>query len=460
MLNLLLAMLFFLSATVLAAYDSEAINFSTAVNYALSSNPQITASSAKVKAAEAMVTSTRGRGGPKVFVEASYDRSNNPMSVFGYKLTQGNATFADFGLGQYTGPESLYIKPHDLDSPGYYNNFNHAVAITIPLFHGGGDFAATKQMQELLVSARHGNRQAKSELIYAVLQSYEGVLSSGELVLVAQDAKKSALKYLDMTKRLQQQSVTIESDRLMAEANLQSAIVALAVATSEHRNQLDSFLAIIGKSGTNLVPAHGVQLPQINGSTNELINRALSYNTKILALKSQINAAKSGVNTTHAQHLPTIDLHLRHDWNADTLKLAKPANGAMLRMRWQLFSSGEQLGATKHAQAMRDEAIANLDNLTINLRLAVIQTLRAIEIAKMQVDASEKVAHQMAKVVSDLTRRYGQGIVTLGQLLDAEMRLNGAKSQAIMARYHRLLAQAQLQILVDGLSSTLNIVNN
>lgn len=442
-------MLFF--GIVSHALADNQINFAAAINYALASSPQITASNAKIEAAEAAKTAMQRSGLVKVNLESSYGRSNNPLTVFASKLTQGSASFADFGANQYTGPAALNVMPDALNNPGYYSNFNTGLAVNIPLFQGGANVAAVKQAHALLTAAKHGSKQAKTELIYAILQSYEGVHSTQELIDVARSAQKAAAKYLEMSKNLLKQSIVIESDVLMAETNLRNALATVNATIAEKNNQLDAFRILIGKPQSDLTPGASAALTIPKTSTEGLINRALTSNSKILSLRSQANAAHSAIDSAKASNLPAVDLQLRHDWNADTVRLAKGSNAVLVKMSWQLFSSGEQTASVQQAAAMGKEATSNIDNLRNNINISVIKLVRAIETADFKIKAGELNIKQMQQVVNDLTKRYGQGVIPLGQILDAEARLDTMKSQQIMTRYNKKMAQGQLLSLIDDL---------
>lgn len=433
------------------AMAENKISFEVAVNYALASNPQITASNARTEAAQAAKTAAQRSGLLKLNLESSYARSNNPLTVFASKLTQGNAAFADFGADKYTGPEAINVMPDALNNPGYYNNFNTGLAINISLFQGGANVAAVKQASALLMAAQHGSKQAKTELIYTILQSYEGALSTQKLIDIARNAQTAAAKYLDMTRDLFKQSIVIESDVLMAETNLRNAIATVKATIAERDNQLDTFRILIGKPHSDLTPGASNSLAVLTTSSDTLINRALSSNPKILALKSQADAAHSAVDSAKASNLPALDLQLRHDWNADAVKFVKGSNAALIKMSWQLFSSGEQTASIQQAAAMGKEAMYNVDNLRNNINISVIKLVRAIETADFQIKSNELNIKQMQQVVNTLTQRYGRGVIPLGLVLDAQARLDAIRSQQIMTQYNKKMAQGQLLSIIDGL---------
>ncbi len=108
----------------------QPINFPDAIHLALNANPRINESAAKIDAAQAAIKETRGHALPELGVEENASVSNNPLNVFGYRLAQGQASFADFGFAEFTGPNSLNITPAALNSPGYYDNFDTGIVLS------------------------------------------------------------------------------------------------------------------------------------------------------------------------------------------------------------------------------------------------------------------------------------------------------------------------------------------
>lgn len=125
-----------LASFLASAERVKPISYIEAVRLSLSSNPRIGASQAQIESARAAIIETRGAGLPKLGLEMNAARSDNPLNVFSYKLSQGNVSFADFGLGQFTGPGSINVRPQALDSPGYYSNYNAGFKLIVPIYSG------------------------------------------------------------------------------------------------------------------------------------------------------------------------------------------------------------------------------------------------------------------------------------------------------------------------------------
>jgi len=65
-------------------------------------------------------------------------RSNDAGNVFGFKLASREATFGDFGAGEFDpdNPNGLSVEPRDLNYPEERNHFQTKVTYMLPLFTG------------------------------------------------------------------------------------------------------------------------------------------------------------------------------------------------------------------------------------------------------------------------------------------------------------------------------------
>jgi outer membrane protein len=440
-----------LAALPAQAADRTPISFPQAVERALATNPQALASRAEVEAATAAADAALGHALPSLGVELSAARSNDPLSVFGYRLAEGQATFADFGLGEYTGPGSVNTAPLALNEPGYANNYDTGVVLRVPLFEGGRDAARLHQARALAQAARAGNQAARAALTYEVLQAYAGVQAASALAAAAHQSLNAADADLKTADSLFHQGMVVESDVLLAKARRETARAALSAATASERDQLENFRTLLGAPDSELEPGAPVAVPLPHGTLAELQNRALSANPQLQALAQQANAGRAATDAASADGWPRLDLTLRHDWNADSLALRAPSNTVMATLSWQLFSSGAQSATVRRAEAEASAAAERYRGAADDTRLAVARAWRAAQSAAATAQASTLAAYQAAEAARLLALRYAQGLATLSQLQDSEARRDAERAQSIESAYRALLARAEVRLLVNEL---------
>ncbi|HAT1880061.1 TPA: TolC family protein [Legionella pneumophila] len=430
---------------------SVPISYSKAIRLALANNPKIHAANASVEAAVGASKQADSMSWPQLGLEVSGARTDNPMSVFGYKLSQGNASFADFGANEYTGLNALYTKPQALNHPGYYSNLDTAFKLSVPIYSGGRIKAQQAQMRALVASAQRGNQQAQNQLAYEVYASYERVLTANQLVSVAQQQVARARAFLSTTKALKKQSITLESDVLMAEAYLNSSLIGLSNAKIQTEDELDSFRTLLGAPGSSFVPSRHMDLTTKIKLNTSLINHALKDNPSIKALQARLHAEKAAIAASQALYKPQVSMQLRHDWNGNTIGSGLPSDTIALGATWTLFSAGERAGAVQVASANAKKVQFELDEQRNQLRLQLTKIQRAEQQTLYEVRLSRQSAEKEDAVIQKLKQRFGRGLVPLSALLESQMKLTQAKAQELQALHQLRIHQAHWLMLGNQL---------
>ena len=80
---------------------AETLDFTQCVELALKQNPGLMASQSKISQAQAGLKQAQGSRLPKVTVSLNGMRTNDALNGFGLKLSQRNASFGDFGFGEF-----------------------------------------------------------------------------------------------------------------------------------------------------------------------------------------------------------------------------------------------------------------------------------------------------------------------------------------------------------------------
>ncbi|MGD8378728.1 MAG: TolC family protein [Gammaproteobacteria bacterium] len=428
------------------------IGFDAAVQQALQANPRAHESAAQTAAAEAGVQAARGTGLPRVSFQLNAARSNDPLKVFGFRLSQREATFRDFGLADYAGPGSLDSAPGDLNYPGYATNYDTALAVTMPLFAGGGDEARVRAARAQLEATRQQQAMTREQLIFDVLRTYQGVYAARDMARAAHQARLAAERFVNTAEKLQAQGVALKSDVLTARAHLAAARAEEQAARAGVADAEEAFRVTLGRNrDSDVLPAAPVALAVPEGTLADMEARALGANLNLQAMQSRVEASDAGVDAARAGNWPRVDLMVRRDWNAATPALDAGSNTLVASMTWDLFSSGAQQGSVHQAESRHRAASAALRGARDHVRLGVARGYRAMDTAESRVKAGEEAQNEAAEAARLVNLRYEQGIATLNDVLDAQARLDRARAQLVQARYDDLLARAALRLMLNDL---------
>lgn len=434
--------------------SAQAIGFPEAVKLALTHNPAILASRAQQRAAEGRVHSERGSLWPSLALQASAARSNDPLKVLGYRLAQRNATFADLGLGSYSGAGSLNEAPSDLNRPGYLNDFDTGIIVTVPVFAGGSRHARLSAAMAQRAAITAAGRLTRMQLIFDVLRTYDGVATARQLLAATQSARVAASQDLKAAEALYRKGVVIKSDVLTARANLDEMSTAVEAAQAAKADILDAFRSAIGaRTANSLEPGRPVTMPLPALDLGALQQLAVRTNPQIQELRESVAQKRADRRAAEAAYWPRIDLIMRHDWNAESPAFRAPSNTVMAIMTWKLFSFGTRSGKVGATTGAWQAAEAQLDGAEITLRQKVASRYRAIRVTEDRARAAAAAARQTEEAAHLLFLRYKQGLTPINALLNAQARRDKMVAEEVEAIYHAVIARAELLLAVGRLGA-------
>lgn len=433
---------------------AEVIGFPDSVKLALAHNPLMLASRADRRAAKGNINSKRSSFWPVLTLQSSAARSDDPLTVLGYRLAQRNATFADLGLGSYSGSTSINETPSDLNRPGYLNNFDTGIVLTVPLYAGGSRHAHLSAAKAQEAAANDASQRTRMQLIFDVLRSYDGVAAARQLLNATQTARTAAASDLKAAEALYKKGVVIKSDVLTAQANLEEKNAAVEAALAAEADILDDFRSTVGLGARNpSEPGKPVTVPLPSLNLHALQKLALQMNPRIRELRDAVAKKSADRRAAEADYWPRVDLVMRHDWNAESPAFRGPSNTVMAVMTWKLFTFGAR---SNNLDARTSEWHAAEDRLAaakIALRQEVASQYRSIRVTSDRSRSALAASRQSTDAARLLFFRYKHGLTPINALLNAQARKNRMLSQAVEAGYKAIMARAVLLLTMGRLDT-------
>ncbi len=422
------------------------------VGIALRQNQDIIVSQSQLDQAESALIQAKGQYFPKLSAGVTATRTNDPLNVFGLKLAQHNATFNDFGLGQYTGVGS--VAPSALNYPNPVNNYDTSLELQIPIYNGGMISGYVDQAHAYVKAAQEGDQEARQQVIFHVIQAYQGVHTAHAYVTVAQQALAASEAYVKTTQNLLQQGLVVRSDLLFAQVNLENVKVNLEEARRGEAAAIDQLHLLLGMSLDEKLDIGSDYLPTaLTDSVAKLQEEAVASNPGLLAMHHQLDAAIAGVQVASADYYPHFNAMLRQDWNSPTFQLVAPSYTIAGVLSWRIFDMGVTRGAVGRAEASRAELQAKLKQAEDGVRFQVADAWRGSIEAESRVNARAAAVTQSEEAQRLVAKRYENGVTTMVEVLSAQAQLDKARAEEVAAHYQLTLQRAALRLAVGKLDS-------
>jgi outer membrane protein TolC len=434
---------------------AETLSFQQCVERALSQNPDIEVSQAQIDQAQAAVRQAEANHMPKVNLSLTGTYTNDALNAFGLKLGQRQATFGDFGAGEFNpaDPNVLKIAPRDLNHPGGTGNVNTRIEVLVPVYNGGMVESYVRQARAYTRAAQAGDAHARQMLIKNVLMAYQGVHTARAYVKVGEQAQAAAEEYVRITERMQQQGMVVKSDVLTARVHLDDVKLQLARARNAEAAALDQLHLLLGMPleapldvGPELVP-----LP-LQGELPELQQKAKDGHPALQAMRHQLEGVTANVDVARAGLLPQFNVMLRQDWNDQALGFESSSYTVAGVLSWNAFDAGGTSAAVDRAQAARIETAAKLRQAEEGIQFQVREALRKSREADKAVAARELAVELADEAQRLVKKRYENGLATMVELLAAQTQLDKAQADLVAARYEQVVQRAELKRAVGLLS--------
>jgi len=426
------------------------VDLPACVDIALKQNPDVLASQSQLAQAEAGLHQAQGQRLPKLSASLTGTRSNDALNAFGLKMSQRNVTFNDFGLSQYQGVGS--VAPTAVNQPDPVTNYNPRLELLIPLYNGGMISGYVDQAHAYVKAAQEGNELARQQVIFHVIQAYQGVLTARAYVAVTQHAQAAAEAYVKTTQNLLTEGMVVRSDLLFAQVNLANVKVNLEEARRSEAAAMDQLHLLLGlpldeklEIGADYTPA------LLGGNIDALQDEAVATNPGLLAMRSQVDAAKAGVTVASADYYPHFNAMVRKDWNAPSFSQFASSYTVAGVLSWQL-DMGVTRGAVGRAEASHAEIQAKLRQAEDGVRFQVIDAWRGSAEAESRLNARTDAVIQSEEAQRLVAKRYENGVTTMVEVLAAQAQLDKARAEQIAAQYQLTLQRSTLRLAVGKLN--------
>ncbi len=440
------------------AAQAETLDFNQSVQRALVQNPDIIVAGTQLGQAQAAVKQSAGARMPKVTASLNVTRTDDALNAFGLKLSQRNATFNDFGAGEFNpdNPNVLNVAPYNLNHPDPVNNFNARLEAQLPLYTGGMIEGYAEQAQAHLRAARQGDTLARQQVIFDVLRAYEGVHTARAYRDVAKQGRLAAENYVKTINSLVKGGVVVKSDLLSAQVHLEDIKVQQAQAENAVAQALDQLHLLLGMPLAEPLDVSGsVEVRPLEGNLADYQAEALKSNPGLAALRNQMDAAQAAVKVARAGKYPQAGLMARFDTNDENLGFDAHSYTVGGQLSWQLFDGGATDGAIQRAQASRDELAAKLNKAENGIAYQVVDAWRRADEAQRRVSARELAVSQAEEAQRIVQKRYASGVTTITELLAAQAQLDKARADLVAARYELKVQRANARLATGRLQPDL-----
>lgn len=426
------------------AEEGKLLSLYDAVNKALENNPRTKAAFFQAEAVRSRITQTRSGLLPRIYLNETFSRTNNPMWAFGTKLNQENITVSDFD-------------PARLNNPGGINNFITSVTFDWTLFDGGETWIGFRQAKLENEAAALALERTREEVIGQTATAYFGLILAKEHLDLIRHLLDTAKAHSNMARSRFENGQTVKSDFLRAQVRVSELEQELFSAESNLLIARETLCSVMGLSPcgsfqTSTKPdAQAVTQEQVD----KMVGTALANRKDLKQLLFRESIAEEEVNKSLAGHLPS--LHLMGNYDVNSESFSGTADNYMVGavMRLNLFSGKQISGKTKEARALLEKIRAVKRELELGINLQVRQAYYQAESSSKRIKVARESVIEAEENLRIIRKRYENGLLTIVSLMDAESAIMQARTNHLKALHDWNISTIQLQLAAGIINDSL-----
>jgi outer membrane protein TolC len=370
---------------------------------------------------------------PSARLEAGYVRTTDPIGAFGTTLRQRAVTPAAFD-------------PQRLNYPAAVGNYQGGVVAEVPLLNAdawAGRQAAARAADAGMATAEWTRLATRAD----VIRAYYGAVLAAERVATLEMAARAAHSHVAQAQSMVRNGLVTRSDALLASVRAADVDAQLAEArggASDARNQL---AMLIGRD-----PGSAVGIPTALPASSR-IREIAAPDTALAAQGTRLDvqaatlgaeAARADALRARATLLPRVNGIARYDWNSLSAPYAGASNWTVgVMASWSVFGGASELADVQAAAGREAAARAAAEGAAAGARLQVEQARTALVVALTRMEIGQQSAAQSAEAHRLVEKRYGGGLATVTELLDAQAVETQSALALTQARYAAIAAAAE-----------------
>jgi len=372
-----------------------------AVAFALEHNPQVAASRAVVRAAEAQVQAVRAGLAPTVSLSA------------GGSL--GNSTGSPTTSGQVS------------------------AGVTYLIYDGGLREAQIRQAEAQAESGRQALAAVITDVALQTVQAYMGVIVADQVILLREQAVTQARTQLAAAEANFRAGRVARADVIRAESVLAAADYDLVNARGQAETSRTTLRTAMGlEGGGPLTVTAPAEPPPQEISEADALQRALQR-PEVRRAEADVRAAEAGLAMAMIQGGVTVTLDGRY------VLIGTGGTGTSASGTWSvgvgitipLSDGGRRAAQVEAARANLDASRARLESLRFLVRQEALLTRLQVATAIAKLEAARRSALAAREAFNVAQGRYAAGVGTIVEVTTAQTDLAAAEVALVQAAADR-----------------------
>ena len=326
------------------------------------------------------------------------------------------------------------------------DNFNNSIKLNLPLYTGGRVEGQIDQAKLNADIANLGVAKAEGQLKLDTTTAYYDVLQGRNVVKVNQETVDNLAEHLKNVQAQYQVGTIAKSDVLRSEVELANAQQNLTKAKNTYDVAEASFNNVTGMPLDNQnIMKDDLTYVKYDMSLEDSIKLAQQKRPEIAQSQDNVDIAKTSIKIADSGRLPTVAVSASDGINGSTFPGQDNNWSAGISASWNIFDAGVTNAKVKEAKASEDKVKAVDKQTRDAIELEVRQAYMGMKEAEARMATSQVAVTQGEEGLKAAEAKYYAGAGTNMDVIDAQMALTQANTNATQATYDYNVNKAKLE---------------
>ena len=423
-------------STSLQGHNAAGYDLPTLVELALRINPQTRSAWYAAQAAQAQLGQAHAADYPKVDAEGVGGYLKLPLEFPGQTLVIRNEAFL---------PQ---------------------IKVSYDLLDFGRTRAAQRGAREQLIAANFAFNRAIQDVVFNVEKAYYVLSAAKASVSAAQANLKLARTSLGAVQERHQMGLATQPQILMGKQVEAQAVYDLENARSMVHDAESGLAQAIGVASDAPINVQGADRDQVPPTlvddVEKLIDDAVTQRPDMAAKIAAVRAGDAAIERAQAEFYPEVEIGGNYGqviWSytvngGTTQDLNQPFYGALLTLRWDLFTGFDRYYGVQKAMAQRNASRAELKALEVDVIATVWKAYYHFLSAKKKYAASQALVAASEESYNANLESHRHGLATITDLIGSERDLMTARYTLVQSRADLLVSSSALVYAVGAQSAS------
>jgi outer membrane protein len=340
------------------------------------------------------------------------------------------------------------------------------IKVSYDLLDFGRTRAGERGAREQLIAANFAFNRAIQDVVFNVEKAYYVLSAAKASVSAAESNLKLARTSLGAVQERHQMGLATHPQILLARQVEAQAVYDLENARSMVHDADSVLYEAIGVAPDVPIAVQGVDRQNIPANLGDdvekLIVDAIKKRPDVAAQVSAVRAGDTAIAAAKAEFYPEVGVSGNYGqiiWSytvngGRTQDLNQPFYGALLTLRWNLFTGFDRYYGVRKATAERNLARSELKSLELDVVATVWRAYYDFLSAKKKYDASEVLIAASQESYTSNLESHRHGLATITDLIGAERDLMAARYTLVQSKADLLVSSSALVHAVGAESAS------